>query len=168
MTFDEGLISTWRLPRFSAFAMERRASLRTETRILLRGQCAESTSQMGGDAKKQMGSQAKAEMMGLLARRRPKRFCGLYTPRVYTQLRPKPQTKNLSAASDLRSAQPLVAAAGHGRYRGGRFSGRVKPGSLISAINFLRQNIGPRLTAHQNDQHGKPEVANAAYARTCD
>ena len=34
--------------------------------------------------------------------------------------------------------------------------------SLISAVSDLqvRQNIGPRLTAHQNDQHGKPEVAN--------
>ena len=45
-------------------------------------------------------------------------------------------------------------------YRGDRFPGHVESGSLIPATNDLRQNIGPRLTAHQNDQHGKPEVAN--------
>ena len=45
-------------------------------------------------------------------------------------------------------------------YRGDRFPGAVESGSLISATNKLRRNIGQRLTAHQNDQHGKPEVAN--------
>ena len=45
-------------------------------------------------------------------------------------------------------------------YGGDRFPGPVESGSLISAVSDLPQSIGPRLTAHQNDQHGKPEVAN--------
>ena len=55
-----------------------------------------------------------------------------------------------------------VAAAAYSvsTYKGDRFPGAVKPGSLILDATDLRQNIEPRLTAHQNDQHGKPEVAN--------
>ena len=36
MTFDEGRISTWRLPRFCALWIDRRASFRTLMRTIVR------------------------------------------------------------------------------------------------------------------------------------
>ena len=44
--------------------------------------------------------------------------------------------------------------------QGGSVSRSRQTRSLILDLTFLRQNIGPRLTAHQNDQHGKPEEAS--------
>ena len=54
-------------------------------------------------------------------------------------------------------AQSCIEGA---QLQGGSISRSGQTRSLISAVTILRQNIGPRLTAHQNDQHGKPEVAS--------